>query len=47
MLTRLEGLPAFLVTRTAVITADADVRLKVSLEGPDTQGVVLIRPRQR
>ena len=47
MLTRLEGPLGFLVTRTAVITPDADIRLKVSLEGPDTQGVVLIRPRQR
>jgi len=47
MLTRLAEPLHYNVNRTAVITAEADVQLKVVLEGPGTQGLVFIRPARQ
>lgn len=47
VLTRREEPLCYNVNRTAVITKEADIRLKVSIEAPGTQGVLLIRPAQR
>ena len=46
-LARLDAPLRYNVNRTAVITPEADIRLRVTLEGGPTQGVVLIRPAGR
>lgn len=48
MLSHLQDPLSYRVTRTAVITTEADIRLKVTLEeAPATQGLILIRPVAR